>query len=83
MERLVLVLLSIACALLVCAVCYGAVVWKILRREGLAKAALAVVFPPFAYAWGWRHVRARWMTSWTGAATLFAGGLVFLQLAMG
>jgi hypothetical protein len=84
MLRLFFVLMSTLAAALAATVCWTAVLVELARREGLRRAALGVLCPPWAFAWGWRQRRGGgWMFAWTGSTAYWLGSMAFLQLAMG
>jgi hypothetical protein len=90
MTRLFALVLVAFLAVVISTVCYGAVVMKLFRNEGWLKGLLGLVFPPYAFVWGWLHERTLpngrssfWMSAWTCAATLLTLGIAFLQLQMG
>ena len=83
MLRLLFILAGAVVAFVAVTLCWSAVLIDLARREGLRRAALGLVCPPWAFVWGWRRRRGGWMVAWTGAAAYLAGTMVFLQLAMG
>jgi hypothetical protein len=84
METLFALLLAGLVALVVCAICYAAVLVDLYVTESWPKALLALVCPPYVFAWGWRHRGASiWMTAWTCAVVFLVTGITLAQVSMG